>query len=192
MQQIDYMNIIRETKRLVIRPTRETDFAAIRDGLKGQGEQQSKYDDEELELADIYTEAFCKNNVGTLIQYSLNDQAYLFRVFKRADGGYIGGVIIKTIVRKNFQWAELGYWLLNQHWGDGYGSEMVKAAVDIAFYELGFHRLEAHINLDNITSQKTAERAGMELECVRKGFIFEAGTWTDNMIYVINNERLEY
>ena len=103
---------------------------------------------------------------------------------------YIGGVIIKTILRRNFQWAEVGYWLLNQHWGNGYGSEMVKGVIDIAFNELCFHRLEAHINLDNAASQKTAERSGMKFECIREGFIFESDEWTDNMIYVINNTDL--
>lgn len=187
MQPVDFMSISRETQRIIIHPTREEDFVAIRDGLNGQKVQQNKYDDEELELADVYTETFCKNNVDTLIQYAKDDKAYLFRTFKKEDGSYIGGVIIKTILRKNFQWAEVGYWLLNQYWGNGYGSEMLKLAIDIAFKELGFHRLEAHINLDNIASQKTAEAARMKLECIRKGFIFEYDTWTDNMVYVINN-----
>lgn len=187
MRPIDYMNIIRETQRLVIRPTREEDFVTIRDGLRSQGSQQNKYDDEEQELADNYTEEFCKRNVESLKQYAESDKAYLFRAFKKIDGEYIGGVIIKTILRKDFQWAEIGYWLLNQHWGNRYGSEMVKAAIDVAFYELYFHRLEAHINLDNVASQKTAEQAGMMFECIRKGFIYEFDTWTDNMVYVTNN-----
>lgn len=187
MQSINYTNIIRETQTIVIRPAREDDFITIRDGLKGQGIQQNKYDDEELELTNNYTEVFHKNNIESLKHYAKSDKAYLFRVFKKKDGRYIGGVIIKTILRKDFQWAEIGYWLLNQYWGNGYGIEMVKAAIDVAFHELGFHRVEAHINLDNVVSQKTAERAGMELECIRKGFIYENDTWTDNMVYVINN-----
>lgn len=102
MQSIDYINIIRKTSRLVIRPTVEDDFTAICDGLKGQRQKQNKYDEEELELAESYTEAFCKNNVESLIEYAKSDKAYLFRVFKKKDGSYIGGVIIKTILRKNF------------------------------------------------------------------------------------------
>lgn len=190
MQPIDYMNIGRETQRLIIRPATEEDFEIIRDGLKGQKAKRNKYDDEELELTDIFTEDFCKRIVDTLIQHAKSDKAYEFRVFKKSDGSYIGGVIIKTILRRNFQWAEVGYWLLNQHWGNGYGNEMVKGVIDIAFNELYFHRLEAHINLDNAASQKTAEMAGMKFECIRKGFIFESDTWTDNMIYVINNKDL--
>lgn len=184
---MDFMSIIRESERLVVRPMREDDFETILASLKGQGTQQNKYDEEELELTDVFTEAFCKETADNLEQYAESDRAYEFRVFKKEDGSYIGGVIIKTIKRGHFQWAEVGYWLLNQHWGKGYGSEMVKVMIDIAFKELGFHRLEAHINLDNIASQKTAEAAGMKFECIRKGFIFESDAWTDNMIYVTNN-----
>jgi [ribosomal protein S5]-alanine N-acetyltransferase len=187
MQSLDYININRESERLILRPTKESDFLVIRDGLKGQGVQKNKYDEEELELTDTYTEGFCKKNVANLIQYAKNDKAYFFRIFSKADGSYIGGVIIKTIMRNNFQWGEIGYWLLNQHWGKGYGSEMVKLAIDVAFNELGFHRVEAQINLDNIAAQRTSELAGMKFECIRKGFIFEFDEWTDNMIYVINN-----
>lgn len=183
---MDFISIRRESERLVVRPMKEDDFETILEGLKGQGARQNKYE-EETELTDVFTEALCKETADALEQHAKSDRGYEFKVFKKQDGSYIGGVIIKTIKRGHFQWAEVGYWLLNQHWGKSYGSEMVKVMIDIAFNELGFHRLEAHINLDNIASQKTAEAAGMSFECIRKGFIFESDTWTDNMIYVINN-----
>jgi len=183
---MDFMSIRRESERLMVRPMREDDFKTILESLKGQRTPQNKHE-EETELTDVFTEDFCKETADTLEQYAKSDRAYEFRVFKKEDGSHIGGVIIKTIKRGHFQWAEVGYWLLNQHWGKGYGSEMVKVMIDIAFNELGFHRLEAHINLDNIASQKTAEAAGMNFECTRKGFIFEYDEWTDNMIYVTNN-----
>ena len=42
------MSIRRESERLVVRPMREDDYKTIRDGLKGQGTQQNKYDEEDL------------------------------------------------------------------------------------------------------------------------------------------------
>lgn len=190
MKEIEYRNILKESDRLVIRTTKEEDFEVIVSGLNGQGRQINKFDDEEISLASKYTKGFCKTNVRNLINYANDDKAYMFRVFKKENNTYVGGVIIKTILRGNFQWAEIGYWLLNQHWGQGYGCEVVKVGIDIAFNELGFHRLEAHINLDNISSQKVAEKAGMKLECIREKFIYEDDKWTDNMVYVINNRKL--
>ncbi len=190
MKEIEYRNILKESGRLVIKTTKEEDFEVIVSGLNGQGSQRNKFDDEEISLASKYTKGFCKTNVRNLINYANDDKAYMFRVFKKENNTYVGGVIIKTILRGNFQWAEIGYWLLNQHWGQGYGCEVIKAGIDIAFNELGFHRLEAHINFDNSASQKVAKKAGMKLECIREKFIYEDDKWTDNMVYVINNRKL--
>ncbi|WP_328515388.1 GNAT family protein [Halobacillus yeomjeoni] len=59
--------------------------------------------------------------------------------------------------------------------------------MNLAFTQLGFHRIEAHINTDNPASVKLAERVGLEYECTRKGFIYEFGEWTDNLIYCKNS-----
>ncbi|AGF55153.1 RimJ/RimL family protein N-acetyltransferase [Clostridium saccharoperbutylacetonicum] len=187
MLGIDYEKIIRKTDRLIIRPMQKEDFLIVKENLDEQGSQKNKYDEEEIEFVHNYTEEVFEKHLKASREYSTNDNAYTFKVFKKSDGKYIGGIIIKTIQRKNFQWSEIGYWLLNQYWGNGYGSELIKAGIDIAFKELGFHRVEAQINLDNIASQRAAENAGMELECIRKGFIYEFGEWTDNMVYMINN-----
>ncbi|MEV5040052.1 GNAT family N-acetyltransferase [Peribacillus frigoritolerans] len=64
----------------------------------------------------------------------------------------------------------------------------VKEALNIAFKDLKFHRIEAHINVDNTPSYNLAENVGMEFECIRKGFIFEFGEWTDNLVYYINSK----
>lgn len=68
----------------------------------------------------------------------------------------------------------------------GYGKEAVQATLKVAFETLNFHRIEAHINLDNTASIKLAESAGMTFECIREKFIYEHDEWTDNLIYVTN------
>lgn len=98
-----------------------------------------------------------------------------------------------TILQKIYsEYASIGYSILDQHWGNGYGTETLKALIQIGFDDLDFHRLEAHINTDNFASKRVALKAGMEFECVRKGFIFEYGEWTDNEIYFINNQFRKY
>lgn len=48
---------------------------------------------------------------------------------------------------------------------------------------LGFHRLEAHINLDNPASKAVVKKNAFQFEGIRKQFILENGIWTDNEIY---------
>lgn len=103
--------------------------------------------------------------------------AYVFGVFRKLDHKHIGKVEFCTIIRDEFQWGLIGYRLHNQFWQKGYGKEAVKEALNIAFKNLHFHRIEAHINVDNTPSIKLAESVGMEFECTRKGFIFEFGEW---------------
>ena len=70
---------------------------------------------------------------------------------------------------------------------NGYGKEAVSAALTLAFTQLKFHRIEAHINIDNAPSIKLAESVGMEFECIRKGFIYENDEWTDHLVYYKNS-----
>lgn len=183
---MEYLNIVRKSERIMVRPIKIEDFQTVRRSLDSQKTKQSKYDEEELDLIGTFTEVLCAETINHLVDNAKNDKAYEFRAFHSNSGSYLGGVVIKTILRKQFQWAEVGYWILNQYWGSGYGSEMVQMMLDIAFNELSFHRVEAHINLDNIASQKTALAAGMKFECIREKFIHESDSWTDNMVFYKN------
>lgn len=99
------------------------------------------------------------------------DAVYVFGVFRKEDDTHPGMIDIATLARSDFQWGSFGYTIQNPYWRKGYGKEAVHEAFHIAFEHLKFHRVEAHINLDNTPSMKLAERVGMEFECVRKGFI---------------------
>lgn len=119
---------------------------------------------------------------------ALSDTANVFGIFRKNDGKHLGMVDFSTLARENFQWGRIGYTIHNQYWRKGYGKEAVIGALHIAFKDLQFHRIEAHINVDNAPSINLAESVGMEFECVRKGFIYEYEEWTDHLIYYINSK----
>ncbi|MGJ5711452.1 GNAT family N-acetyltransferase, partial [Staphylococcus equorum] len=96
---------------------------------------------------------------------------------------------IKNLSRDNFQWAEIGYFIHNQYWNQGFAYEAVTELVKQARDTLHFHRLEAHINIDNVPSIVLIEKVGFQFECVRKGFIFENGKWTDHYVYYLNTHN---
>lgn len=126
------------------------------------------------------------NLVDNHQQLALADTAHVFAVFNKEDGSHIGMVDFSTLARDDFQWARIGYTIHNQYWKRGYGKEAVSGAIQLAFNHLGFHRIEAHINLDNTASINLAEGVGMTFECIRKGFIYELEEWTDHLVYYIN------
>lgn len=95
-----------------------------------------------------------------------------------------GNIDLSTIRRGEYQWAILGYEIHNQHWKQGFGKEAVRAALIAGFETLGYHRIEAAINIDNQASIALAQSLGMQRECIRRGFLYEKQQWVDHLIYV--------
>lgn len=177
-----------ETERLVLRPLQEQDYERWLKGCQGRLPSQYKYDDEKVDLSGWTQDKFNHEVVAKFQQLANRDEAYVFGVFRKSDQKHIGKVEFCTIMRDEFQWGLLGYIIHNQYWRKGYGKEAVKEALNIAFQSLHFHRIEAHINVDNKPSIKLAESIGMEYECIRKGFIYEFEEWTDNLVYCMNSK----
>ncbi|MDT8860296.1 GNAT family N-acetyltransferase [Alkalihalobacillus sp. MEB130] len=155
-------------------------------GFETRLPSQHKYDEGRRDM-NICTEEWFSELITNHQQMAADDKVYVFGIFRKEDNVHLGAIDFSTIMRDDFQWARFGYTIHNQFWSKGYGKEAVKAAVTLAFEKLSYHRIEAHINLDNTPSIKLAESIGMEFECVRKGFIYEYDEWTDNLIYYINS-----
>ncbi len=65
---------------------------------------------------------------------------------------------------KEHKKAEIGYWLLKEHWGNGYISKVVPFVVKYGFEQLGLHRIEAMVETENSASKKLMDRLGFEHE----------------------------
>ncbi|WP_409293316.1 GNAT family N-acetyltransferase [Peribacillus sp. SCS-37] len=177
-----------ETERLVIRPLQVKDYWNWLESFKSRQPSQNRHDPGRLDMS-ICTQEWFSSLVQKHQELGVQDTAHVFGVFSKEGGGHLGMVDFSTLARGTFQWARIGYTIHNQFWQRGYGSEAVTAAIALAFSELDFHRIEAHINLDNEASIALALSAGMEFECVRKNFIHEHGEWTDHLVYsIIRND----
>lgn len=184
----DSFDIVSETDRLVIRSLQESDYKQWLDGFNNKLPSQNKYDDVKKDMSKWTQEAFNKDVVQKLQELAIEDEAYVFGIFRKNDNKHLGKVEFSTIIRDEFQWGMIGYRLHNQFWRKGYAKEAVKEALNIAFKNLQFHRIEAHINLDNEASINLAESVGMKFECKRERFIYEFGEWTDNLVYFMNSK----
>ncbi|WP_286230938.1 GNAT family N-acetyltransferase [Neobacillus mesonae] len=176
-----------ETERLVIRPFEKEDYSVWFTEYENRLPSQHKYDEGKIDMG-ICTKDWFMKLVENQQRLALEDKVYVFGVFRKADHTQLGAIDFSTLMRDEFQWARFGYTIHNQFWRNGYGQEAVKAAISLAFEKLNYHRIEAHINPDNIPSIKLAESVGMTFECIRKGFIYEFDEWTDNLIYFINSK----
>ncbi|PFG15355.1 GNAT family N-acetyltransferase [Bacillus sp. es.036] len=186
--QLSEFNLQKESARLVIRPLKMEDYQNWLREFNARRPSQHAFDPGKMDMSEC-TEEWFKDLVYKHQNLAISDTAHVFGVFHKADGTHIGMVDFSTLARMNFQWARIGYTIHNQYWRKGYGKEAVSAALQIAFHNLGFHRIEAHINLDNSPSTQLAQSVGMVNEGVRKGFIYENEKWTDQLVYVVKADQ---
>lgn len=65
--------------------------------------------------------------------------------------------------------AEIGFWLLPDHWGKGIIQEAGQAVIDYLFEDLKLHRLEAFVESNNNNSSKALKKLGFQFEgCMRE------------------------
>ncbi|MGG3522947.1 GNAT family protein [Bacillus pseudomycoides] len=174
-----------ETERLMIRPVLKEDYISWYEGFHNRLPSQYKYDDGYRDMSSSTKEWFAEWIRG-FDESAKRDEMYVLGVFRKEDGANVGKVELITILRMDYQWAMIGYSIHNQYGKMGYGLESVRAAMDLFFDHLKFHRIELHINVDNEPSIRLAERAGFVFECTRKAFSLENGKWTDYLIYYKN------
>ena len=104
--------------------------------------------------------------------------------------------LIGTIALYKFGPSEkciLGYSLDKGHYGKGYATEAVRLILDIAFKELGFHRVEAGVMPRNIGSARVLEKSGFVKEGLLRDYIKINGIWEDHYMFsILENEFSDF
>lgn len=94
-----------------------------------------------------------------------------------------GTVMLSNIVHGPFQSAVLGYWVAERLNGRGLATRAVGEVVEIAFGELGLHRLEAATLVDNVPSQRVLEKNGFEPIGLARRYLQIGGEWRDHLLF---------
>lgn len=85
--------------------------------------------------------------------------------------------------------GEIGYWVCAPMRGRGIGSNAAKLLTNFGFESIGFERIEAVVNVENIASRKLLENSGYSLEGImRKKSRKEDGTQIDMALYAATRE----
>ncbi len=117
------------------------------------------------------------------------DAAYGFGLFVRDDNQFAGEVSLGNVQRGPFQSAFVGYWVDQDHAGNGYVPEAVVLTLRYAFDELELHRVEAAIVPRNARSRRVADKLGLREEGISERFLQIRGVWEDHVRYAITAEE---
>ncbi|BCU51551.1 acetyltransferase [Staphylococcus auricularis] len=170
--------------RLEIRPIAYSDYESWLEGFLNRSPSKHPYDQGLIDMSECTQEWF-EALVDKHQALMKEDDMYIFAIFDQL-GNHLGMLDIVTIQRANFNWGEIGYFVHNQFWRQGYAFEAISKILPLVNERLEFHRIEAHVNIDNDPSINLLKKVGFEYECTRKAFIYENGAWTDNKIFYIN------
>jgi ribosomal-protein-alanine N-acetyltransferase len=108
-------------------------------------------------------------------------------IIEKKDGTKIGMAGYLTV--QPYKVTEIGFWLLPEEKGKGYGTEVVRLLVDYLFLSKEIGRVQATTHIENRASQKVLERVGFRREGTIRKLYFIKGLWADAILYSILREE---
>jgi RimJ/RimL family protein N-acetyltransferase len=102
-----------------------------------------------------------------------------------APAGQLVGDVVLMFHSAEHGAGEIGYVFAPQFQGHGYATEAVAAMIDLAFADLGLHRVVARLEARNVASARLAERLGMRREAHFVSNEMFKGEWSDEVVYAV-------
>lgn len=85
--------------------------------------------------------------------------------------------------------VEIGYWLSEQHWGQGIGSSVVRALTTQAFLQASITRVFAPIHASNLASQRICEKNGFVREGLQRMSAIKNGQAIDIVVWAMYRDK---
>ena len=170
------------TERLILRPFEMSDAQRIYQLCNNYNIYKST-----LYLPYPYPIEAATNWIPTHEENFKNDKSYDFAITDKATGELLGAIGLSN--NKTHKNGEVAYWVGEEYWGKGYGTEALKAVIDFAFDEKGYHRVWARFFASNPASGKMMEKVGMVEEGVQIQHIIKEGNFEDLIFYGIVREK---
>lgn len=152
------MNLILETERLIMREILPSDAEGMfrldnnANIHKYLGNNPVKTIEESHKYIENIRNQYVQNGTGR------------FAVLLKETDEFIGWSGIKFITEpenNHVNFYEIGYRLMQEHWGKGYGYESAKAWLDYGFEKMNIKTMYASAHVDNAGSNKILQKIGM-------------------------------
>ncbi len=166
-----------DTDRLLLRPLRDADAAAV---AAGAGDRQvAQY---LIQVPSPYPVALARRWVrGRVEWWDLGRGVTLAVTERDAPDCLLGTVSLRRFARDRR--AELGYWLARSAWGKGYATEACRRLVEFGFHDCELARIYAQVLAGNRASMHVLEKLGMVSEGVKRQHVVKARRLHDVVLY---------
>lgn len=170
------------TDRLLLRQLTPADAPLVVDYGRRSREFHRPF--EPIRPVEFWDPSVVAERLGVELQDAHEDRSLTLYLTERGDGSpVVGRVVLLRIDRGALQSCQVGYGLAPDATGKGFMTEALAKVTDIAFAELGLHRIEINILPENTRSIAVARRCGFTHEGVTRHAYRIAGTWRDHERY---------
>lgn len=149
------------------------------------------------EIHDYASDKDVSRFIGWNLMNTLNETRELIEIMikRESEGTHLYASIVQkstqtiigTAMIFNFDHeanqAEVGYVFHKDHWGKGYGTEIVTLMSEFAFTTLNLHKLHASVVDANIGSARILEKNEYELEGRLKDHYFIEDKYYDSLLF---------
>jgi [ribosomal protein S5]-alanine N-acetyltransferase len=149
------------TERLVLRPPRRDDAAAIFDGY-ARDPEVTRFLLWEPHKSVATLEPF----LVECIDAWHGGRRFPWVIVRRAENDLVGMIELRI----DAHIADVGYVLARAYWGRGYASEALRAVIPAALSLPGVYRVAAACDVANQASARVMEKAGMSREGVLRRY----------------------
>ena len=101
---------------------------------------------------------------------------------------HLGNVSVWPTSRRE-QSGEIGYWIATTATGMGVATESTARVVQVAFEELGMHRVILRVAVGNRGSERVAEKLGFVREGLLRKEVLVHGEWMDHSLWGMLEEE---
>ncbi len=104
------------------------------------------------------------------------------------------GALVATAGLSRYQpaVASLGLSVASSHGARGYGTELATRLLGYGFEDLGLHRIDADVAIENLACMRVLEKVGMVREGIARDCIRAQGRWwTEAKFAILRTDRLQ-
>ncbi|MCP4567417.1 MAG: GNAT family N-acetyltransferase [FCB group bacterium] len=136
-----------------------------------------------LNIPHPYEDGMAEEWIGTHEDQRNAGKLENFAIVQKEDNNLVGA--IGLVIKREFESAEMGYWVGKPYWGKGYCTEAARAVLKYGFEQLELNRIHAHYMVSNSASAKVMEKIGMQYEGHLRQAIKKWGKFHDYKAYSI-------
>lgn len=107
-----------------------------------------------------YEEPTAVFRLSYVVQGFKNKTRFVFAIIQKEKQHLIGEISLHILDQGSL--AEIGYWLGEPFWNQGFTTEAIQTIVKFGFQQLNLRQITATTNKDNLASMRVLEKSGFE------------------------------